>query len=103
MAMLAAWEVVARARSRFEVQIAELFALAYVAVLLVYQPVEVRFLFPVFPVYVALGIAGGRRVLRPLSPRASVIGATVALAAVALAYTAQYRGVNWGPIRESLM
>src|SRR5260370_37507700 len=100
MAMLAAWEVVARARSRFEVHVAELFALAYVAGLLVYQPVEVRFLFPVFPVYVALGIAGGRRLLQRLSLRVSVVGTTVALAAIAFAYTAEYRGVNWGPIRD---
>jgi hypothetical protein len=72
-AITAGWTLATRARSRSGLRITEIFLILYVAVLLVYKPTETRFLFPIFPLYLALSLATfdnvGHRISR-LAPQA---------------------------------
>lgn len=86
-----------RIRSREALNAAEVFAILYLGVLLVYMPVEFRFLFPLLPVYVALSLRGlsmGNAV-----PRAVSYGILVL---VFVGYAAEYRRMDFGPLHDGL-
>jgi len=95
-----AWSIWRRWKGRRPLGIVEVFSLLYLAVMLVYKPHEVRFLFPVFPLYVAFVVSAAQDAIRALPGWRSwvAVGATCALAA--FAYLAQYRSMPWGEIPD---
>jgi hypothetical protein len=108
---LALVQVVVQIRATKRLRIAWIFGIIYILVLVVYQPNEPRFLFPVVPVYFALAIGALERLLcsapslsliRSAPLRTAVTTAALSSAAVAGFYTA-YEGLNRQPIPEGFL
>jgi 4-amino-4-deoxy-L-arabinose transferase-like glycosyltransferase len=101
--VIAGWRFLARFRPVSGLRITELFMVFYAGVLLIYQANEARFLFPLYPLCVALAIEGIGLLLRKLPARIGIALALTLAAAWGLAAVAEYRVLNWGPIRESFL
>jgi hypothetical protein len=90
-------------RSREGIGIVEIFAILYTAMLLIYAPVETRFLYPVIPIYVGLALKGAEDISARIPARLATAAGCSALAMVSLCYAAQYRQLDWGPIPGSVL
>ena len=97
----AAWRFLDRMRPGNGPRITELFLVFYAGVLLIYEPNEPRFLFPLFPLCMALAIEGIGHLCRKLPGRIGMAVAGILVAAWGLGAAAEYRVLNWGAIRES--
>jgi hypothetical protein len=95
----ALWAFSRRIRLRTPPGIVEVFAVLYVAILLVYSPHEVRFLFPVFPPFIALVLGSAATLAHHLSKGASRSLALLSGGLLLFAYVGQYRSLDWGTIR----
>jgi len=96
----AAWMVYRRVKQRERLSVLEVFSILYISVLLVYAPREVRFLFPVFPFYVAFVLCGVKAFVSLLPSRvARLLTVSAVVALLAYADVAQYRTREWGVIR----
>jgi hypothetical protein len=100
---LAGWAVFDRLRAVRQARLVEVFAVFYLPVLLAWSSKELRFLFPLFPLFLAYSLSGAERFIRRLPARWPLLVAGAALAAVAVCYSAQYRQLNWHSIQESFL
>ena len=114
--VLASIQFLRQAASAKQVPIGWIFGLLYMLVLLVYQPNEPRFLFPVFPIYLALALGALEGLLGLAASHWSMLAAakssaiTVALTSAAVVcfgaayfFGAAYLGLDREPIREGFL
>jgi hypothetical protein len=109
--VLAFVQVVLQIRSTKRLPIAWIFGILYLCVLLVYQPNEPRFLFPIFPIFIALAVGALERLLHGAvshwTIRGGSLGRPVAgiavTTAVLIAFGAAYAGSSHEPIREGFL
>ena len=105
--ILALIQFLRQAASAKPVPIGWIFGLLYMLVLLVYQPNEPRFLFPVFPIYLALalgaleGLAASRWSMLAAGKRTATTAAVTSAAVVC--FGAAYLGLDREPIREGFL
>jgi hypothetical protein len=89
------------ARIRRQITHFELFPVLYsIPILILPQPIEVRYLFPVFPFYLFYAFLGIRAVSQTKGRESLTLLAMLGVFLVA--YAAQYARLDYGPIREGI-
>jgi len=84
------------------VMIHEVFFICYVLILLIIPGHELRYLFPIIPLYVLYGLIGAKQISSSVSLRSLRYVPIFVAIVVVLSYAAKFTKVNYGPIPEGV-
>ncbi len=85
-------------RLRNRVEIFETFAIAYMGILLLWPPLEDRFLIPLIPIYIFYVLIGLQAAVAWANPAQQRVAAALIAIVICLSYAGKYSKMDYGPL-----